>query len=138
VKQVLLDANALVSFLTDRQPGQQEEVEALLVDALHGDQEIILHQHVLSETIFVLKNVYQVRSDVISKMLFDLLHQPGITTTNDLDWMHVLKLWPSKITDVGDAVLASVALLRSWEIATFDQAFRRRLNALKIRLTSFG
>ena len=133
--RILLDANAVLSYLTNREPAQQVKIEQILESAVRGDAEILLHQQALSEMIFVLKNVYRVRADVIAKMLFDLIHQPGTLTTNDLEWERVLKLWPSQIVDFGDAVLASAALMHDWKIATFDKSFQKQLKTLKIAWT---
>jgi len=130
--RILLDANALLSYLTNRELAQQVKIEQILESAVRGDREILLHQQALSEMIFVLKNVYRVQADVIAKMLFDLIHQPGSLTTNDLEWERVLKLWPSQVADFGDAVLASAALTHDCKIATFDKSFQKRLKALKI------
>ena len=134
MERILVDANALISFVTDRNLSQQKQIDLLLKQATRGDYELILHQHALTEMIFVLKNLYRIQTNIVAKMMDDLVHQPGTATSNDLDWEDVLKLWPSKVSDLGDAILASAALTNHWKVATFDKSFQNQLNVLKIPL----
>ena len=132
MERILLDANALLSFVTDRDPRQQEKIYLLFQKALHGELEIGLHQQSLSEMIFVLRNVYNLELPMISELLGDLVEEPGTIPVNELNWKALLQLWPDPISDFVDAVLASVARSGKWKIATFDKSFQKHLKRLKV------
>jgi len=136
VKRVVLDTNVLVSFLTDRNAEQQEQASALFEAASSGKTELVLHQIVISELVYVLGNLYGVEAAEIAEMLGELLTTPGVVPIDEVVWTHVFELWPRRISDYADAVLATVTHHGSYDsVATFDQRFRRQL--LREGLSSF-
>jgi predicted nucleic acid-binding protein len=56
MREILVDANVLVSFLTDRNKDQQEKAAALLLAAREREHSLILHSISISEAIYVLRN----------------------------------------------------------------------------------
>jgi predicted nucleic acid-binding protein len=133
VKQILLDTNVLLSFVTDRDREQQLRADELFRSAAEGEQQLIVHQTVLSEMVYVLLGLYRVDPQEAAGILDDLLAMPGISTLDKLSWAGLLDLWPESVRDFGDAVLAAVFVQGRYDaIATFDEKFRRRLKALKI------
>lgn len=132
--RVVLDTNVLVSFLTDRDPSQQAQAARLLTRAAAGEIQVILHQSVAMELAYVLRNLYSLSSEDIAPLLRDLLALPGVVVTDRLPWSTVLDLWPSRVPDLADAILAAVASVdRCDAIATFDRAFRRRMAKLGVK-----
>lgn len=49
--QPILIANVVISFLVDRSPRQQEQAAVLFKAAADQQARILLHQHVMDETI---------------------------------------------------------------------------------------
>lgn len=128
MKRFLVDTNVLVSYLTDRNEEQQRQASQLLEAAARGEHTLLLHQTVLAELVYVLRNLYSVPGEEVADVLRDLLALPGVETVDALSWSHLLGLWPDTYPDFADACLASVAVRAKVEgIATFDQAFARRL-----------
>lgn len=128
MKQILVDTNVLVSFLTDRNQEQQEQAAALFRGAAAGEHTLLLHQTALSEMVYVLLSLYHVSAGEIAKTLHDLLAMPGTAAINDLSWPVVLDLWPDKIPSFGDAALAAVGRHSGCDaMATFDDKLSRRL-----------
>lgn len=132
MRQVLLDTNVLLSFLTDRDPRQQEQAAELFRQASVGDQILLLHQAALTEMVFVLLNVYRISSKETAQILDELLDMPGTQTLDGLSWPLILDFWPDQIPDFGDAVLAAVARQGHYEVATFDSKLAKRLARQKI------
>lgn len=125
---ILLDTNALISFLTDRDEVQQARADALFRDAAERRADVILHQTVVTETVYVLTNLYGRSSSEVAGLLRDLLAMPGVVTLDDLAWPDVLDRWPDPYPDLADACLASVASRQPIDaVATFDRRFARQL-----------
>ncbi len=132
--QVLVDTNVLVSFLTDRNPQQQALAAALFEQAAAGEHEILVHQMVLVEVVFVLGRLYSVPPEQITLYLQDLLRAPGVSILAELSWSRLLELWPGRMAAFTDAALAAVARdLRGVAVATFDQGLTRSLEKLGVK-----
>ena len=125
-KQIVVDTNVLVSFLTDRDPRQQEQAAALFRGAAAGAHVLILHQIALSEMVYVLLNLYGVSPVETARILEDLLAAPGIQPVHEISWPLLLDLWPEKIPSFPDAAIAAVARAYD-EVATFDRPLAKRL-----------
>lgn len=127
MKKVLLDTNTLLSFFTDRNERQRNDIARLFQEALNGEVEIILHHHVLSEMIFTLLNVYQEKPERASEVLLDTIEHPGVALESEIRWPAVVQMWPSSFRDFDDAILAAVAKERACPVFTFDKAFGKQL-----------
>ena len=128
MRQVVLDANVALSYLTDRNPEQQEKAGRLFLLASTRELGLVLHQLVLSEIVYVLRNHYRVGAEETSEILRDLLAGPGVRPVDRLVWSRVLGFWPSRFPDFADAALASVVVEDRWDcVATFDRDFAKRL-----------
>lgn len=128
MRRVVIDTNVLISFLTDRNAEQQAQATELFEAAAEGETELILHQMVISEMVYVLGNLYRVKVAEIAGMIDDLLCSPGVRPVDEVVWSRVLELWPDAFKDFADAVLAAVTIEERYEaVASFDQAFVRQL-----------
>ncbi len=128
MKKIIIDTNCLISFVSDRNPDQQEKIATLFDNARRLKKLIVCHHHVLSEFVFVLTSVYSVKAKNVQKMLTDLVAMPGISYTSDVDIQTLLSLWPENIPDYGDAVIAAYCKkTKGTKIATFDKKFNNAL-----------
>ncbi len=133
MRRVLLDTNAVLSFLTNRDSDQQAAAAGLLEDAAAGVLDVWLHQLVVAEVVYVLTNHYRVAADETAAIVRRLLALPGLSPVHDLPWHRALELWPKRLSDFADACLAAVALQSGGvAIATFDASFRRALCRLGV------
>ncbi len=129
MKSVVIDTNVLVSLLTDRNAEQQAQAAALFEAAAEGEVELILHQMVLSEMVYVLGNLYKVEAAEIARTVDDLLSSSGVRPVNEVIWTRVLELWPDRVKDFADGVLTAVTLHERFDaVATFDQRFVKQLH----------
>ena len=127
MKRVGLDTNVVVSFVTDRNARQQVRAATLFRDATLGEHVLVLHQTVITESVYVLGTVYSTPPAVVTAVMRDLLSLPGVVTANDVDWPAVWGLWPRRMRDFADALLTGVARAGAFDVlATFDAAFARR------------
>ena len=125
---IIAYAMILISFLTDRNAEQQVQAAELFEAAAEGELELILHQMVIGEMVYVLSNLYRVEVAEIAGTIDDLLCSPGVRPVDEVIWSRVLELWPDGFSDFTDAVLAAVTLEQRYgAVATFDQAFARQL-----------
>lgn len=133
MRRLVLDTNVLVSFLTDRDARQQARAARLFDAAAAGEVQLILHQFVATELIYVLRTVYAVDAAEAAATLHDLLALPGVTPVDELPWPAVLALWPRRIEGFVDAALVAVTRAGKHDaLATFDDRLRRRLSRLGV------
>ena len=138
MKKYIIDTNALISFVTDRNPDQQEIIADLFEQAAQIKVFLFVHQHTLTEFIFVMEKVYSIPKKEIARMISDLIAMPGIEVVNTVDYSLVLSWWPESVPDFGDAVIASVCKnIKGSIVVTFDRKFMERLKALKLNFQTF-
>lgn len=138
MKRYVIDTNALISFVTDRNPGQQQKIASLFESSAHLKSVILCHQHVLTEFIYVMDRIYHVPKDEIGRMVAGFIEMPGIEIIQEVDFKATLSCWPNPISDFGDAVIASVGMTRRGSaIVTFDKKFAGNLKLLGLLLHHF-
>ena len=131
MKQFVIDANALVSFVTDRNLRQQRKVAELLQKASRLKLEVLCPQNVLTEFVYVMEKVYGVVGSLVNEMIREWIEMPGIRIVHDLGLQMVLHYWPEHLPDYGDAVVAAVCSShKKAAIVTFDAKFSRKLGQL--------
>ena len=131
MKKVIIDANGLISFVTDRDIDQQLKIARLLEEGAQLKITIFCHHHVLSEFVYVLQTVYHCQHQKIHDMVSNFISMPGIVLTTDVDMTFVLAYWPSVIQDYGDAVIAAQCkIIKGSSIVTFDKKFKNNLQKL--------
>lgn len=134
----IIDTNALISFVTDRNLEQQQKIAPLFEAAAHVKAVIFCNQHVLTEFTYVLDRIYHVPKDEIGRMIKDLIEMPGIEVIQEVDFNTILSWWPDPIPDFGNALIAAVGKTRSGSmVVTFDRKFAVMLKALGINIHSF-
>jgi len=128
MKKIIIDTNCLISFVSDRNPDQQEKIASLFNKSRRLKSMVICHQHVVSEFVYVLTSIYSLKAENVQQMIADLISMPGVTYTSDVDMQVLLSLWPESIPDYGDAVLAAYCKkTKGTQIATFDKKFNNAL-----------
>lgn len=131
MKKYIIDTNALISFVTDRNPAQQEIVAPLFEAASRLKCTLVCHQFVLTEFVFVMDKVYGTPKETINSMLRDFITMPGVEVCQQTDFGAVLSLWPTKIADFGDALIAATGkAMKGAAIVTFDMKFKSALKKL--------
>ena len=129
MKTYVIDTNALISFVTDRNVKQQHKIAGLLDEAARLKCSIICPQNALTEFVYVLDKVYGIAKSKIRLMIKDFIALPGVKVVNDVDFELVLKFWPKPLSDFGDGIVASVC--RSHQGAVVQTFDRKLINALK-------
>jgi len=129
----LVDTNCLISYVTDRNPGQTEKIAEVIEDASNLKCTIYLISNVITEFVYTIQIVYGQDSKFISRILSDLIANPGIEYLHSYNLKLILNLWPNKIKDYGDAVIAAAALELDVQILTFDKDFSKQLARSRIK-----
>ena len=131
MKKYVIDTNAIISFVTDRNLAQQEAVAPLFAAASRLKCSLVCHQFVLTEFVFVMDKVYETPKETINAMVRDFIAMPGVELRQETDFGALLALWPETIADFGDALIASVGkALKGAVIVTFDGKFTSALKQL--------
>ena len=133
MKIYVIDTNALLSFITDRNIAQQDLIAEILQNAAELKEIVFCPQNVLTEFIYVMEKVYGVPKAQIHRMIKNFLSMPGIKIVHDIDLNILFSLWPKNIPDFGDAMVAAVCKANKGSIiATFDKKFMDLLNGLNL------
>jgi predicted nucleic acid-binding protein len=134
MKRIVIDTDVVISFLTDRDPRQQGIAARLFEDTAAAKQQVVLHQAVVTEVVYVLQNLYKQAPAVVAAAIRDLMDMPGIIVVDEMPWARLFEIWPGRIETYPDAALAAVAHSGGYEyLATFDRGFRKQLKQLGIR-----
>ena len=130
---VVIDTNALISFITDRNLDQQNRIAEVFEKAAALEIRVLCPQNVLTEFVYVLESVYGVAKPTIKEMLTDFILMPGVEIVHELDLKILFAYWPEKIPDYGDAIVASVCkATKGTQVATFDRKFKSALKKLSV------
>jgi predicted nucleic acid-binding protein len=134
MKRIVIDTNVVISFLTDRDLRQQEIAARIFEDAASATLEVVLHQAVITEVVYVLQNLYKQAPAAVAATIRDLMDMPGVIVADEMPWSSLFEIWPGKIETYADAALAAVTASGGHEyLATFDRGFRKQLKRLGIR-----
>ena len=128
----LIDTNCLISYTTTRSKIQSERISGYIEDASNFKAEIIIISNIITEFVYTLQSIYKVDSIFINRMLRDLLKNPGIKYQHGYFMSNILSLWPDKVKDYGDAVLAAAAFELKIPVLTFDKPFSKQLSLINI------
>jgi len=128
----IIDTNCLLSFVTDRNPIQNECMAAVFERAAILEEEILVISNVLTEFMYVQLSVYAQEESLVAGMVGDLLKHPGVQYHHGFFPDSIFELWPESFREFGDAVIASAAKHLELPVYTFDRVFRRQLKRLSI------
>ena len=135
MKTYIIDTDALLSFVTDRNPEQQEKVAEVFNRAARMKCVIRCHQHALTEFVYVQDKVYNHAKSSINQMIKDLISMPGIKIDHEIDFKVLLDYWPNSILDFGDAVVATQwKMNRQASVVTFDKRFVKELKKINAKV----
>jgi len=131
MRVLVIDTNALISFVTDRNLDQQRRISTIFNDAAQLKVTILCPQNVLTEFVYVLEKIYKQSKSQIRSMISDFIALPGVQINHMVDFEALLEFWPDKIADFGDAIIAVVCKAKTGaKVATFDERFIRALQAV--------
>jgi predicted nucleic acid-binding protein len=131
MNRIVIDTNVIISFLTDRNRNQQKLAAALFESALLGKHELVLHQIVATEVVYVLHNLYDRSLTEVAASIRDLIELPGVVVIDKMPWGDLFNLWPQAIESYADAALVAVTRSGNYEyLATFDRKLCNRLKDL--------
>jgi predicted nucleic-acid-binding protein len=124
MKTYVIDTNAVISFVTDRNSSQQEKIAEVFENTNLLKNQILCPQNVLTELVYVMEKIYSTPKSLIREIIKDFTAMPGVHVIHDIDIDLLLEYWPEKITDFGDAIVACVCKQKSASaILTFDEKF---------------
>lgn len=138
MKKIIIDANILISFVTDRNLRQQKMAAILFEEASRFNTIVMCPQNVLTEFTYVMDKIYEVEHKNIKTILNDLVSMPGLEIIHELNVKQLLTYWPKYFDDFGDAIVASVCReIKGAAIATFDRKFINSLKKAGIEVYAF-
>ena len=138
MKNYIIDTNALISFVTDRNPAQQDKVAKLLGSAAQLKVRVLCPQNVITEFAYVMDSVYRIDKSEIRAIVRDFIKLPGVEIVHQLSLKTLFTFWPDKVPDYGDAIIAALCQdTRGASVATFDRKFKTKLMRLGLAVHSY-
>jgi len=139
VKKHIIDTNALISFVTDRNPAQQDKIANLLDDAAQLKVRVLCPQNVLTEFVYAMDSVYRIDKAEIRDIVSDFINLPGVEIVHQISLKTVFSLWPERVPDYGGAIIGSLCKdTKGASVATFDRKFRAKLKKLGLSVFLFS
>lgn len=133
MKQYVIDTNALLSFVTDRNTAQQAVMTSIFEQVAAAQASILCPQNVIAEFVYVMDTIYHQTKRSIRSIIADFIAMPGIAIVDTTDLDEVLSLWPETFDDFGDAIVATCAQSnKGASVITFDRRFMRKLASCRI------
>jgi predicted nucleic-acid-binding protein len=121
-RDVVIDTNLLVRYLTDDEPQKAKAVDALLNSAGKGEIKILIPSIVIAELVWVLESFYKMIADDITGLVEAILNTPGVDTQDKSVIKGALKLYRSKKIDLIDAWIIEFTKAKGAKrIYTFDK-----------------
>lgn len=127
-----IDTNCLISYLTDRNPEQQNRIASYFEDAAILKHRITVIQNVITEFVYVFIRVYKMKPEEIREIILDLINTPGMRIEQSFPAPAFLHLWPGYIEDYGDALLVAAVQTSRGVLLTFDRKLRKSCARLNI------
>ena len=138
MKNYIIDTNALISFVTDRNPTQQDKIAKVLDSAVQLRVRVLCPQNVLTEFVYVMDSVYRIGKAEIRDLVKDFIILPGVEIVHQISLKTLFGFWPAKVPDYGDAIIASLCKdIRGSSVATFDRKFKAKLKKLDLSVFPF-
>ena len=83
MRTLVIDTNALISFVTDRNPVQQEKIAVIFDEAARLKIAILCPQNVLTEFVYVLEKIYNLH---FARLKADFVNyvESGFSNKNEL------------------------------------------------------
>ncbi len=138
MKNYIIDTNALISFVTDRNPAQQDKIANLLNSAAQLKVRVLCPQNVVTEFVYVMDSVYRIGKAEIRDIVRDFIKLPGVEIVHQLSLKTLFAIWPEKVPDYGDAIIAALCKdIQGTSVATFDRKFKTKLKKLDLSVFPF-
>ena len=132
-RDVVIDTNLLVRYLTDDEPQKAKAVDALLDSAGKGEIKILIPSIVIAELVWVLESFYKMIADDITGLVEAILNTPGVDTQDKSVIKASLKLYRSKKIDLIDAWIIEFTKAKGAKrIYTFDKKHFRDAEEVEI------
>jgi predicted nucleic-acid-binding protein len=132
-KNVVIDTNLLVRYLTEDDPQKAKAVDVLLNRAGKGELRILIPSIVVAELVWVLESSYKMIADEIAKLVEAILNTPGIDVQDKRIIKAALTLYRTKEIDLVDAWIIEFAKDKgAKKIYTFDKKHFRDVEEVEI------
>ncbi len=126
--KIILDTNCLLAFVTDRNKKQTEIIYGIFEKALNSELTIYIISNVITEFVYVMDKIYNIKNEEINEIVRDLIETPNVEFHPGYFPDIIFKIWPQKIKDYGDAVLSAASIQLSVPVYTFDKKFSKQLS----------
>lgn len=132
-KDVVIDTNLLVRYLTEDDPQKAKAVDTLLNSAAKGGLKILIPSVVIAELVWVLESFYKMAADDITGLVEAILNTPGVDAQDKSVIKAALKLYRSTKVDLVDAWIVQFAKAKGAKrIYTFDKKHFRDAEEVEI------
>jgi len=94
---------------------------------LNSELTVYLISNVITEFVYVTEKIYKIKNEVINEIVQNLKDSPNVEFHHGYFPEIIFKIWPTKIKNYGDAVLAAASIKIKIPVYTFDKKFSNQL-----------
>jgi predicted nucleic acid-binding protein len=134
-KQLFVDTNLFIRYITNDIPEQADAFEKLIKMSAAGECHLITNSLVIAEIVWTLESYYRLTKTEIQQRVLFILNTPGLDIPGS-DILHQAALWyAEKNIDFIDAFNAAWMISREIPIiATFDRKHFARITEIEVRV----
>ena len=121
--EAIVDANAVLRFLTHDIPEQSDKFKARLKQIQDKKLKLYLYPITIVEIVFHLQKTYKLSRETASTILIKFIKESGVLTQNSKLVIQSLKMFPSTRIDFVDIYLAYLAVDEKKQVLSFDRDF---------------
>ncbi len=132
-KPRVIDANIILRFLTNDNPDQAADCEALLLRVEAGQEEVFLPDLVIADTVWTLEKFYRVEKSRIREMITPILAAKGLTCLSKGRVLSALAIYTKQNIDWTDAFIAAQMMEGGQhEIYSYDRDFDKLSDIIRV------
>ncbi len=121
----LLDTNVLLRFLLGDHPQLSPIAADLFQDATDGNCILVLNDVAIAEAVWVLMSHYRIDRQSTADKLSKVITSAGVKCEHVTQMLDALKRLGTTNCDFFDCYLAATATHSGFQVASFDQDFRK-------------
>lgn len=123
--QSVVDTNVIVRFLIRDDEPLYQRAAVIMAAIREGHRTALIPDIVIAECVYVLQRFYKVPRSEIAVHLRSVLSYPGVATENRIVVFDALDHYNNHNVSFVDAMCASVAAHRGFDLITFDKQLAR-------------
>ena len=133
MKEIFMDTNPFIRYLTNDVPERAERVENLLKKAKKGEIKLITNELIIVEIVWVLESIYDMDKNQIYNLLQAMFNTRNLEISNKVILQEASEIYKEKNIDFVDAYTVSYMKAKGFKtLCSFDKKHMRRIDWIEL------